>query len=115
MPAEQFANAAETTLNGAINALTTSVTVHASASVGFPITGQFRVRIDTEIMLVTALAGGDQANWTVVRAYEPVAGVQIAANHLDGAAVVCLFTAGSVPKVDDARFSDARAPTGAAG
>ena len=50
--AEQFLNDRQTTLNGAINNSVTSITV-TDGSV-FPATGNFRIRIGTELLLVTA-------------------------------------------------------------
>ena len=49
---EQFVNSASATLNGAINASTTSVVVNDGTP--FPTTGDYRILIDDEIMLVTA-------------------------------------------------------------
>lgn len=54
MAYEQFQNNASTTLNGTINASTTSVVV-TDGSV-FPSSGNFRIQIDEEAMLVTARA-----------------------------------------------------------
>ncbi|WP_337187587.1 hypothetical protein [Phenylobacterium sp.] len=85
MPGEQFANLAQTTLNGSINNSVTSLTV-ASAS-GFPATGNFRIIVDSEIMLVTAVSG---ANFTVTRGYES----STAASHASGVNVTLIITAG---------------------
>lgn len=59
---EQFANTPNTQLSGAINNSVTSITV--VSSVGFPATGNFRILLDAEIMLVTSISG---TTWTVTR------------------------------------------------
>lgn len=64
-----------------------------SSTTGFPASGNFRVRIDNEILLVTAVAG---TTWTVTRAAEAVAGVQTATAHAQGATVTHVPTAASV-------------------
>ncbi|HZT06955.1 MAG TPA: hypothetical protein VFC51_07975 [Chloroflexota bacterium] len=93
MSEEQFANRASTTLVGAIDGGATSITV-ASAS-GFPPAAQFRIVIDTEIMLVTAGAG--TTTWTVVRGAEGTT----AAAHEDGSSVTHVLTAASLRNVPD--------------
>lgn len=60
---EQFADLAHTTLNGAITNSATSLVV-ASSSL-FPSTGDFRIKIEAEVLKVTAVSG---TTWTVVRA-----------------------------------------------
>jgi len=62
--AEQFKNLASTTLNGAINDSTTTITV--ASAMGFT-GGNFRILIDSEIMKVTAVSGLDL---TVARGQE---------------------------------------------
>ena len=84
--AEQFANEYETTLNGGIDASTTSITV-ASAT-GAP-AANFRIRVDNEYMLVTAVAG---TTFTVVRGIEGSA----AASHSNAATVTHVLTAGGL-------------------
>ncbi len=84
---EQFTNNASTTLNGAINNSVTSL-VLTSASL-FPTLGNFRIRIDDEIMLATAVSG---STLTVVRAQEGTA----AASHADLATVRQVLTAGAL-------------------
>jgi hypothetical protein len=88
---ENFANSPITTLNGAIDNSQTTITV--ANSTGFP-APDFRIRIDAEIMKVTGVAGND---WTVVRAAEPVAGVQVARAHEHRARVAFRLTAASLP------------------
>ena len=85
---EQFANLAGTTLVGGITAFVTSITV-ANGGSPFPATGNFRIRIDTELMIVTAVAGNV---FTVTRGAEGTT----AASHSDGAQVVFVLTAGSL-------------------
>jgi hypothetical protein len=86
MAVEQFANAAPTALNGSINNSVTSIVVASSS--GFPSTGNFRIIIDSEIMLVTAVSG---TTWTVTRGYEGTS----AASHVDVSQVTHILTAGS--------------------
>lgn len=87
---EQFANNAETTLNGAINNSVTSITV-ISAS-GFPGSEQYRIRIDDELMLVTAVAG---LSWTVTRGAEGT----VAASHNDGSRIRLIVTKGALDQL----------------
>jgi hypothetical protein len=87
---ERFTNEATTTLAAGINASATSLTVSSSAN--FP-AANFRVRIDNEILLVTAVAG---TTWTVTRAVEAVNGVQVAASHAVLATVAHVLTAGGL-------------------
>jgi hypothetical protein len=84
---ELFANSATSTLNGAINNAVTSLTVTSAAL--FPTSGNFRILIDSEIMLVTAVAG---AVFTVERGAEGTT----AASHLNLAPVTCIVTAGAL-------------------
>lgn len=69
MPSEKFANEIATSLSAAINASQTSITV--TSATGFP-AANFRIRIDNELMLVTAVAG---LTWTVTRAVESTTAV----------------------------------------
>ena len=87
MSTEKFTNNASTTLNGAINNAVTSLT--PTATTGFPTAGNFRIRIDDEIMLVSAVSGG---NFTVARAQEGTA----AASHSNGATIRHVLTAGAI-------------------
>lgn len=84
---EQFANSASSTLNGTISSSVTSLTV-ASAST-FPSSGNFRIIVDSEIMLVTAVSTN---TFTVTRGYEST----VAASHTSGVAVTHILTAGSL-------------------
>src|SRR4051812_13305340 len=82
---EQFANNAASTLSGGISAGATSLTVASASS--FPGSGNFRIIIDSEIFLVTAVAG---TTFTVTPGYESTA----QASHGSGAAVTHVCTAG---------------------
>lgn len=84
MAVELVTNNASSSLNGAINNSVTSLVV-ASAS-GFPSTGNFRILIDSEILLVTAVAG---TTFTVTRGVEGTS----AASHIDTSAVTHILTA----------------------
>jgi hypothetical protein len=87
---EQYANSANTTLNGAINNSVTSITV--TSATGFPSTGQYRILVDGEIMLVTG--GQGTTTWTV--ATRGSIENSAAASHLDLAPVRFIVTAGSL-------------------
>jgi hypothetical protein len=103
---EQLKNNAFTTLNGAINNSTTSITV-TDGSV-FPSAGNFRVTVSQEIMLCTARSGN---TLTVVRGYEGTG----AASHSDLDTIVANLTAGSVDrwgKDNDAFWGASRPPLG---
>ncbi len=85
MTTEQFSNLAQTTLSGGISAGATSLTV--SSASGFPASAQFRIVIDQEIFLVTAVSG---TTFTITPGYEGT----ITASHTSGAAVAHILTAG---------------------
>lgn len=86
MAAEQLYNfLAETTLNGAINNSVTSLVITAVAA--SPTVPQFRIRIDNELMLVTAVAA--TVTYTVTRGIEGTT----AASHATGARVYYVWTA----------------------
>ena len=90
---EQFVNNAATTLNGALTDVATSVTV-TDGSV-FPAEGDFRVLVNSEVMLVTARATNVL---TVVRGYEGTT----AASHLDLDDIKAILTEGNIlDYVDD--------------
>jgi hypothetical protein len=80
---EVFANLAQSTLAADMTVGATSLVVAAPAS--FPATGNFRVRIDTELVLVTAVSG---ATFTITRGAEGTT----AAGHLTGALVTAIVT-----------------------
>ena len=80
-------NDCSTTLAAPIdNAQTSLVVLDGSA---FPAGGNFHIRIDSEVMLVTSIMGN---TWTVTRAYEPINGVQAASAHAAGVDVFGVFT-----------------------
>lgn len=87
---EVKSNLGTTTLNGAINNSVTSLTLTSATS--FPATGNFRILIDSEIMLATEVAG---AVLTVVRGAEGTT----AASHSNGATVRVVATAGGLDQV----------------
>jgi len=84
---EQFANSTQTTLNGSINNSTTSVVV-TDGSV-FPSVGNFRVKCESEIMLVTARSSN---TLTVVRGQEGTSG----ASHADLSKIALILTDASI-------------------
>lgn len=86
MAVEQFVNDPGTQLTTGCTDSDVSVTV-VNAS-GYPTSGNFRIKIDDEIMIVTSVSG---AVWTVTRGAESTT----AAAHSGGAAVNHVFTAGS--------------------
>lgn len=74
MSIEQYANDASTTLNGSINNSVTSLVV--TSATPFPGVPNFRLKIESELMLVTAVSG---TTFTVTRGIEGTA----AASHAD--------------------------------
>lgn len=96
---ETFVNgASQTDLNGAINNSVTSLDVD-DASV-FPTVGNFRIRIDNELMLVTGVSSN---TLTVTRAIEGTS----AASHSDEATVDFELTAAALIQIRlDALSSD---------
>ena len=89
MPLERFANTAQTTLSAAV-ASPAATTLTVTAAAGFPAEAQYRIRIDDELLLVTAGAG--TTTWTVTRGIEGTT----AATHSNGAAVIHVLTAGAL-------------------
>ena len=83
---ENFANTSQTTLNGAIDSSTTTVVV--TSATGFP-SVNFRILIDSELMLVTNVSTN---TFTVTRHVESTS----AASHSDGATVTHVLTAASL-------------------
>jgi hypothetical protein len=82
--AEQIANAVVTTLNGAITAGAASLVV--TSATGLPSSGDFRLRIDDEILICTARSS---TTCTVTRGAESTT----AAAHSNGATVSMVLTA----------------------
>jgi hypothetical protein len=91
MSVEQLANLAQTTLSAAITSTTATSCTVTSATL-FPATGNFRILIDAEIMIVTAVSS---TTFTISRGQEGTT----AATHTNGATVTCILTAGSVKQV----------------
>jgi hypothetical protein len=96
---ERFANKAFTTLNEAsgIDDNTNPVTFTVSNPAAFPASGNFRVKIDEEILLVTSVAGSD---FTATRGVE---GSPIT-EHYNGAGIRHIVTAGGLTQAFNDRF-----------
>ena len=90
---EQFANNAATTLSAAVET-TDGTSISVTSATGFPAEGNFRILVDDEIMLVTAVDG---TAWAVTRGAESTTG----ATHLSGAAVTHVLTAGALGALKD--------------
>lgn len=81
--AENFANEYQTTLNGAIDSSQTSIVV--TSDTGSP-AAPFRMRVDSEYLLITGKSG---TTFTVTRGVEG----STAASHSDGATITHILTA----------------------
>ena len=90
MALEKFANYPRDVLDSSIDDTVTSLDV-VDASL-FSTTGQFRIRIDNELLLVTAVSG---TTFTVTRGVEG----STAASHSGGAAVAQIVTAGALEQL----------------
>lgn len=88
MATEKFANNAQSSLTADVSNVATSLTVLSGTP--FPASGNFRILIDSEIMLVTAITGG--TTFTVTRAQEGTSAVF----HANGSLVSHLWTVGSL-------------------
>ena len=86
MAREQLTNGASTTLSSAMGAGDDHA--HLTSVLTLPSTGQYRIRVDNELMLVTAGA----SPVTVARAQEGTS----ATSHVSGAAVKQALTAGAL-------------------
>lgn len=96
---EQFANKGSSTLSAPITTTNgTSLSVVDAST--FPLTGNFRLLIDSEYMIVTGVAG---PTFTVTRGAES----STAATHLSGAAVRCILTAGALGQLATDTLSSA--------
>src|SRR4051812_30996770 len=93
---EQFSNLAVTTLNGHIDNSTTSIVVNSSST--FPTTGQFRIIIDSEIMIVTNVSG---TNFTVIRSAENTT----SSAHNDLTKVAHVLTSGAIKQLDQTLYN----------
>src|SRR5438094_10059143 len=87
MAVETFANSASSTLSGDITSGAGSLVV-ASAST-FPLAPQFRLLMDSELMLTTAVNG---RTFTVTRGVEGTT----AASHASGTVVTQILTSGGL-------------------
>ena len=92
---EKFANNIATTLNGGINDSTTTAVI--TSATGFPASGNFRILIDDEILLVTARSS---ATLTVTRGAESTT----AASHADLAPVTMVLTKAGLESIKEAPF-----------
>ena len=90
MASEKYNNLASSTLSGGITDVATSLVVASAAS--FPVSGDFRIIIDSEIMIVTAVAG---TTFTVTRGTESTTNVA----HLDTAPITHVVTAASIERI----------------
>ncbi len=80
----------DTTLSGGISNVAPSLTVASlPPGIGLDPFGQFRIKIDAEILLVTAVGGAGNLTWTVTRGVDGTT----AASHSTGAAVNIILTA----------------------
>ena len=86
-PREQFTNLAATTLASAAGSSDATITVASSAS--FPASGNFRLIIDTELLLCTGVSG---VTLTVTRGMEGTT----PASHASAAVVAHILTAGGL-------------------
>ena len=90
MASELFANNAATTLSGNGGSITNvATTLIVASATQFPATGNFRIIIGSEIMIVTGVSG---TTFTVTRGAEGTSNV----THNDGDAVTHILTAGSI-------------------
>ena len=74
MASEKYTNDGHTTLNGAINNSTTTIVVTDASK--FPTQGNFRIKIESEVCLVTSVSSN---TFTVTRGYEGTTAV----SHVD--------------------------------
>lgn len=84
---ELFANNAVTSL--ASPASSGDLTISVTSAAGFPVSGNFRIVIDSELLLVTSVSG---TTFTVTRAVESTT----VASHLVGVVVSHVLTAASL-------------------
>ena len=85
--AELFVNDPGTTLAAGCTALATFIIVTGAS--GYPTSGNFRIKIDQELMMVTGVSG---VTWTVTRGIESTTPT----THLSGAAINHTVTAGGL-------------------
>ena len=87
MAVEVYTNGVTTTLNGSINNSVTSLVV--TSATGFPTSGNFRIIVESELMIVTAVSG---TTFTVTRGAEGTT----AASHASGVNITNILTAGAI-------------------
>jgi hypothetical protein len=90
MATEKFANKPITTLNGSIIPGATSLTVTSPSL--FPVTPQFRILVEDEIMIVTGVTG---STYTITRGAEGTVDV----GHSSGVSVTHILTAGALNQI----------------
>jgi hypothetical protein len=90
MATEKYTTLGQSTLSVGVDAVTVTIPVVSAAS--FPTTGDFRIRIDNEILKVTSVAGN---NLTVLRGQEGT----IAAVHSGSAVVTEVLTAAALDQI----------------
>lgn len=93
MAVEQYANLAQDQLNGGIDNVVVSLVLDDASE--FPATGNFRILIDSELLICTARSSN---TLTVLRGQEGTT----AASHSDDAIVTLVATAGSIVAVGSA-------------
>jgi hypothetical protein len=99
MASEKFKNAGSTTLSAGVNNTSDPVTLTVASATNFPTAGNFRILIDSEILLVTSVSG---TSFTASRAQE---GTSIA-SHSNGSAVALVLTAASlIQAIQDVNIS----------
>ena len=91
MATEQFVNNASTTLNGGITNVQTTLVVTSTS--GFPATGNFRLLVESELMLVTGVSG---TTFTVTRGIESTSNVL----HNSGVTVTSILTSGALTALE---------------
>lgn len=92
MATEKLTNNAQTTLSAPLDAVSDPVSVVVADPSKFPPAGTFRIIIDSELLLVTSVAG---STFTASRSVETTA----IASHLAGASVTHVITAASFTRL----------------
>ena len=109
MPYEVVSNLAQTTMNNGGTMSTGATTVTVTSAAAFPATGNFRILIGSELMLVTGVSGNV---FTVTRNIE---GTTVA-SHVDGLTVThCLTAAGLTQLMADRHLTGAASSLPSAG
>lgn len=102
---ENIANNAVTQLQSSVTPIATTIAVLSST--GFP-SPNFRILIDSELMLVTAVS---ENNWTVTRAVENTT----ATTHSINASVACVLTVAGLDNLLSGSSGDYPTPPSEAG